>query len=243
MKGNYYSKIYFEEKEGYLLKNIFLKGYNINDELQNKIEFLDWVGLCFFENKISIFQKNIIKEIMFIISSRGFNTKSILSGINTAIQKGNKENIIITGAALESGKLGLKEIKFIFDIIQNKDDLLNMDRLVLELKDKKIENIDFEVGFNNGEESLIFEKISKNIKIKYGEKIEYTNLYLKNQGNIEERIGKKSNLNLLAALLLKDIDIPEKSIEHFLFFLFLPFFSSLTLEQNDYKRIPFINKD
>lgn len=244
----YYSSIYKEKenkKNPFIADEYFFYGYNINDELMKKIDFNDWIGLCFFERKLENWEKSILNKLPLIMANKGYRFQGNLSAQNSSFVKAPIQNILISFLGTSGGIYGgSKEISMLLYGIK-KFGLENIYEFSKITKGKDIDNygeITHFIGFDNHnhEEKLYIKKILDEL-INYEKLITVKKLHnLKDE--IEKKAELKIDLNLIISCVFFDLKLsPEKSEALFLFYL-MPFITALALEPNkNEKKFPFYN--
>lgn len=252
--NKYTSKIYKEishDDDEFLTESIFLYGYDINEELMPKIDFIDWIGINFFKRKLNTNEKKIISKLPILISNKGFRDPGILSSSMSATVRNPNQNSLISMISSSGGLYkGSKEIEILcktFYSLENKNKLFSVESIyekISELKGKKINSygtITHLLGFNEWTETE-----SKRLDNLLNFFSKYETLYFlkfikENKIKIEEKANQKIDLTIIISAIFFDLKLNIESLEFFYFFLLTPFCNSIKEDQKNVRKFPFYN--
>jgi len=253
MKSYQYKSAVYKEisnkNNPFLTEDIFIKGYNINEELLPKIDFIDWIGVTFFEEKIKKETKDVISKLPMLVSNKGFKDPGILSSSMAAATNNPNQNCLISMVASSGGLYkGSKEIEtlsLLFHKLNRKEKLFDIDYIaesIIDLKGKEFESygvISHILGFSewHSEKSYRIQ-----ILLKYFSNfpnLKFLKFVNNNQHLLEEKVKQKIDIELLISAIFYDINVAPDAIEFFYFFLLMPFTNLIKTDQRKMRSFPF----
>ena len=256
MKNSQYKSFVYKEtsnsKDPFLTEEIYIKGYNLNEELLPKIDFLDWIGVSFFKNKPSKETKEIISKLPLLISNKGFKDPGILSASMASATNNPDQNCLLSFISSSGGLYkGAKEVErllSIFQKLERKDSLFSIESIYKEINKEIGREIDsygiinHTLGFNEWTNQsskrilTILDYFSNFDSLKLLKFIKH------NKEDIEIKFDKKIDLELIISAIFYDIELELDSLEFFYFFLLIPFANIIKKDQNKLKNLPFYNE-
>ncbi len=245
--NEYYSYFYKEIEDNenpYFFEKIFFYGFDLNSELLEKIDSVDWIGLTFFERKINKEEKEIIQKLPIMIANKGFRDASILGGATIASQGAPNQNSLMGHIGINGGLVnGAREVFYLVNLIHDSEGIDDLINKIINMKgyvDENFGEINNLIGINDSEEEpkYINELLIFFSKYKILKNINYLN---KEKNKIEEKTKGKIKLNFLLALILVDLKIPLNKVEYYYFYITIPFAVSIIDEQRKNQKFPFYN--
>lgn len=256
MKDYQYKSMIYKElphkEDPFLTEQIFIKGYDLNNELLPKIDIIDWFSISFLNERPNKEKKEVISKLPILISNKGFKDPGVLSSAMASTINNPNQNCLISMISSSGGLYnGSKEIELlctIFYRLERRNELFNIESiftLINKQKGKEIESygtISHTLGFNEWTDENS-ERID--ILLKYFSKfnsLKLINFININKEKIEDKFEQKIDLNFIISAIFFDIKINLDSLEYFYFCLLIPFANLIKNDQKQSKSFPFYSE-